>query len=227
MPESSKSGPKILVLVGDWVEDYEAMIPIQALQMLGADVHVVSPGKTKGQLVLSCVHDFDRSNIDGATDVLFANNLGITASGRYLQYQAVSERYGHAVLITQDFEAVAINNYAGLFVPGGRSPETLQLDDKIIEWVRHIDQAGKPVMSLCHGIQVLAAADILKGRRCTGHPCCRPQAQSAGALWEPTDLMSTVVDGNLVTAAEWTGQPGMLATFARAIGFTFAYQPRT
>jgi protease I len=219
------SAPKILVLVGDWVEDYEAMVPIQSMQMLGADVHAVSPGKKQGQLVLSCVHDFDRSAIDGATDVVFANSLGVTASGQYLQYQAVSERYGHAVLVTKDFDAVDIDQYAGLFVPGGRSPETLQLDDGIIEWVRHINNAGKPVMSICHGIQVLATANILKGRRCTGHPCCRCQAQLAGALWEPTDLMSTVVDGNLITAAEWTAQPRMLAAFARAVGFKFDHVP--
>lgn len=213
---------KVLLVVGDWVEDYEAFVPIQSLQMLGIQVDVVSPGKTKGQLVLSCVHDFDRTHIDGATDLIFANALGITKNGSLMQYQAVSERYGHAILINKDFDDVHIEEYGGIFCPGGRCPETLQLDKNIIRWVQQLFQAGKPVASCCHGIQILATAGVLRDRKCTGHPCCEPQATMGGAIWDPTDKIYTVSDGNLITGAEWTGIYDLLATFAQALGMRWS-----
>jgi protease I len=220
MPEDRSI--KVLMPVGDWVEDYEAIVPMQALQMLGITVDVVSPGKAAGQFVLSCIHDFDRSQIDGATDLVFANTLGASKDGRFMQYQAVSERLGHAVLITKDFERVDIAEYDGLFVPGGRSPETLQLNETLIDWVRRVFEAGKPVASICHGIQILATAGVLRGRVCTGHPCCKCQAEMGGGIWEPTNLLDTLVDGNLYTAAEWTGTPGLLARFAKGLGARWA-----
>lgn len=216
-PKVVSNGAKALILVGDWVEDYEAMIPIQALETLGIEVDVVSPERRAGDLVLSCVHDFDRTNIDGARGVVFQNALGIF-DGQPRQFQAVSERPGHAVLITKDFDQVDLDSYSGLICPGGRSPETLQLDPLINEWVRHFFDRDKPVAAICHGIQILATARVLSGRTCTGHPCCRPQAELAGAVWEPTNLMDTVIDGNLITTAEWTGTPGMLRELALAMG---------
>ncbi|MFL4901836.1 DJ-1/PfpI family protein [Streptomyces sp. MMS24-I2-30] len=217
MPKFVPSGVKTLALVGDWVEDYEAVIPIQALETMGIEVDVVSPGRRAGDLVLSCVHDFDRSGIDGTQGAVFQNTLGIF-DGQVRQFQAVSERVGHAVLVTKDFDDVDPASYAGLICPGGRSPETLQMDAHILEWVRHFFDHDKPVASICHGIQILATAGVLSGRTCTGHPCCRPQAESAGATWEPTNLVDTVMDGNLITAAEWTGTPGTLREFALATG---------
>ncbi|MCF2574470.1 DJ-1/PfpI family protein [Brevibacterium sp. UCMA 11754] len=216
------AGPKVLMLVGDWVEDYEAMVSIQALEMLNIVVDVVSPGKDRGQMVMSCIHDFDRSHIDGAQDVVFANSLGLSG-GNPVGFQAVSERPGHAVLITRNFDNVDPADYSGLIVPGGRSPESLQLNETILDWVRRFFDEDKPVASICHGIQILAAAGVLDGRTCTGHPCCRPQAQSVGAIWEPTNLMDTVIDGNLITAAEWTATPGMLRNLAAAMGITSSY----
>lgn len=215
-------GPKVLVILGDWVEDYEAMVPIQALEVFNVQVEVVSPGKKRGQLVLSCIHDFDRSQINGASDIVFVNTMGLS-DGQPALYQAVSERPGHAVLITKDFDDVDPADYAGLFCPGGRSPETLQLNHTVLQWVRHFVQKDKPIASICHGIQVLATAGALQGRTCTGHPCCQPQAEMGGATWEPTDLTSTVVDGNLITAAEWTATSGMIRELARAIGCQWVF----
>lgn len=219
---TSDSKIKVLLVVGDWVEDYEAFVPKQALEMLGIQVDVISPGKKKGQLVLSCVHDFDRSNIDGATDLIFANTLGIAKNGSLMQYQAVSERYGHAILITKDFDAVSIDEYSGIFCPGGRCPETLQLDKNIIGWIQQLFQAGKPVASCCHGIQILATAGVLRDRKCTGHPCCEPQATMSGGIWDPTNKIDTLSDGNLITGAEWTGIAGLVATFAQALGMRWS-----
>ncbi|KAB8342789.1 hypothetical protein FH972_022387 [Carpinus fangiana] len=220
---SRTSTTKVLLFVGDWVEDYEAMIPTQGLQMLGIQVDVVGPDKKRGQLVLSCIHDFERGHIDGATDLAFANALGISAEKRHMQFQLPSERYGHAILITKDFDKVNIEDYDGIFCPGGRAPEFLQMDDQVIEWIQRHSKAGKPIGSICHGIQMLATAGVLRGKICTGHPCCKPQAVMSGATWEPTNLMDTVVDGHIITAAEWTGTPGLLAAFAKAIGGSWTF----
>lgn len=216
-----KSTLKVLLPVGDWVEDYEAMVPIQALQMLGIQVDVVSPDRKKGQLVMSCIHDFDRAHIDGATDLSFVNASGISAEKRHMKYQLPTERYGHAILLTKTFDEVNVSEYDGIFLAGGRAPEFLQMDGQIIGWIQQHVQSGKPIGSICHGIQMLAAAGELRGKTVTGHPCCKPQAVASGATWEPTNLMDTVVDGNIITAAEWTGTPGLLATFVKAMGISW------
>ncbi|HEX6560194.1 MAG TPA: DJ-1/PfpI family protein [Longimicrobiales bacterium] len=185
-------GKKILMLVGDFVEDYEAMVPLQALTMLGYTVHAVCPGKIKGDCVRTAIHDFEGD-------------------------QTYSEKPGHQFLLTGTFALVDADDYDALIIPGGRSPEYLRLDPRVIEVVRNFADAHKPIAAVCHGVQLLAAADVLNGRDCTGYSACGPEVRLAGGRWIHTPLDDAVVDGNLVTAPAWPAHPAWLASFVEIV----------
>ncbi|TBU95992.1 protease [Stutzerimonas kirkiae] len=184
---------KILVLAGDYVEDYELMVPFQALQAIGYTVHAVCPGKSAGDKVRTAIHDFEGD-------------------------QTYSEKPGHNFALNFDFAAVRADDYAGLLVPGGRAPEYLRLNDKVLELVRAFDQAGKPIAAVCHGAQLLAAADVLKGRECSAYPACAPEVRLAGGQFVDIAVDQAHVQGNLVTAPAWPAHPAWLAAFVRLLG---------
>ncbi len=186
---------KILMIVGDFVEDYEAMVPFQMLTMVGHTVHAVCPGKKAGESVRTAVHDFEGD-------------------------QTYSEKRGHNFAINAAFDTIKAKDYDALVIPGGRAPEYLRLNDKVLEIVRHFAEAKKPIASICHGLQVLAAADALKGKRCTAYPAVKPELIKAGAKWgEVNDTYSNAyVDGNLVTAAAWPGHPEWIRKFLDVLG---------
>ena len=172
-------GPrKILMLVGDFVEDYEAMVPFQILTMVGHEVLAVCPGKKVGQTVRTAVHDFEGD-------------------------QTYSEKRGHNLALTATFDEIDPETCDALVIPGGRSPEYLRLDERVLEMVRSFASEGKPIASICHGMQLLVAAGVLRGRRCTAYPAVKPEVLAAGGEWvEPNETLSDAcVDGNLVTAA--------------------------
>jgi protease I len=181
---------KVLMLVGDYVEDYEAMVPFQMLQMVGHEVHAVCPGKRAGDTVATCIHDFEGE-------------------------QTYSEKRGHNFRLNATFAEVRPQDYHALLIAGGRAPEYLRLDARVLEIVRHFDAARKPLAAICHGPQVLVAADVVRGRKLTAYPAVRPELLAAGAQWvEPSaGLDSAAVDGNLVTAPAWPAQ----ANFVRAL----------
>lgn len=149
---------KILMLAGDFVEDYEIMVPYQMLLMVGHDVDVVSPGKKPGDVIATAVHDFEG-------------------------HQTYTEKRGHNFMINADFDAVDCAAYDGLVVPGGRSPEYLRLNPRVIEIIREMDGAKKPIAAICHGQQMLVSAGILKGRSCTAYPAVKPDVVDAGGVW--------------------------------------------
>lgn len=184
---------KILMLVGDFVEDYEVMVPFQALQMVGYQVDAVCPGKTAGETVRTAVHDFEGD-------------------------QTYSEKPGHNFVINANFDQVDGSQYDGLVVPGGRAPEYIRLNAKVLEICRHFAQAEKPIASICHGLQVLAAAGVLEGKRCTAYPACGPDVQRAGGNYVAMPVTDAVVDGNLVTAPAWPAHPSWLAEFLKLLG---------
>ncbi|HEY9759155.1 MAG TPA: DJ-1/PfpI family protein [Oculatellaceae cyanobacterium] len=186
---------KILMLVGDFVEDYEAMVPFQMLVMVGHQVHTVCPGKKKGDHVKTAIHDFEGD-------------------------QTYSEKPGHRFAINFDFDAVKATDYDALVIPGGRAPEYLRLNEKVVSMVKEFFQAKKPVASLCHGPQILAAADVLKGVKCTAYPAVKPEIERAGASWaEPAaDAGNAYTDGNLVTAVAWPGHPEWIKQFLALLG---------
>ncbi|WP_426246525.1 DJ-1/PfpI family protein [Pseudomonas sp. TWR3-1-1] len=184
---------KILMLVGDYVEDYEVMVPFQALLMIGHQVHAVCPGKKSGQTVRTAIHDFEGD-------------------------QTYSEKPGHLFALNFDFDAVNARDYDALLVPGGRAPEYLRLNEKVLQWVRDFDKAGKPIAAVCHGAQLLAAAGILAGRECSAYPACAPEVRLAGGTFIDIDVNQAHVQGNLVTAPAWPAHPAWLSAFLGLLG---------
>ena len=184
---------KILMLVGDYAEDYEVMTPFQALQMVGFEVHAVCPGKRAGQKVRTAVHDFEGD-------------------------QTYSEKPGHNFTLNYSFDEVNPADYAALVVSGGRAPEYIRREPKVLEMVRHFFEANKPVAAICHGLQVLTAAGVLHGRTATAYPAVGPELTLAGARFEEVPADKAVVDGNLVTAPAWPAHPEWLAKFLNALG---------
>jgi protease I len=183
----------ILMPVGDFGEDYEIMVPFQALLAVGHTVHAVCPGKKAGDFIATAIHDFEG-------------------------HQTYSEKPGHRFTLNHDFDAVNPANYDALLVPGGRAPEYLRLNPALIEWVKHFAQAKKPIAAICHGAQILAAAGVLEGKRCSAYPACRPEVEQAGAHYADIEVTDAVTDGNLVTAPAWPAHPAWIRQFLAVLG---------
>jgi len=184
---------KILMLVGDYVEDYEVMVPFQALQVCGLTVHAVCPGKKAGEKVRTAVHDFEGD-------------------------QTYSEKPGHNFQLNATFEEVKESTYDALVVPGGRAPEYLRLNPRVLEIVRHFASADKPIAAICHGAQILAASGVLDGKRCSAYPACAPEVTRAGGRYAEIAVDDAVTDGKLVTAPAWPAHPKWLQEFLRVLG---------
>ncbi|HOB73772.1 MAG TPA: DJ-1/PfpI family protein [Phycisphaerae bacterium] len=184
---------KILMLVGDYVEDYEVMVPFQALLMVGHVVHAVCPGKKTGDSVRTAVHDFD-----GA--------------------QTYSEKPGHNFTLNATFAGISPEDYDALVIPGGRAPEYLRLNEQVLKIVRHFANAGKPIAAVCHGLQILTAAGVIQGKACSGYPAVGPEIRSCGGEYLDIPLDKAHVDGNLVTAPAWPAHPDWLAKFLKVLG---------
>ncbi|GBQ98470.1 peptidase C56 [Acetobacter nitrogenifigens DSM 23921 = NBRC 105050] len=184
---------RLLMLAGDYVEDYEIMVPFQALTMVGYKVDVVSPGKKAGDTVITAIHDFE-----GA--------------------QTYSEKPGHHFALNADFATVATDNYIGLVVPGGRMPEYLRLDENVLRLVRAF--ADRPIACICHGVQILTAAGLVKGRRVSAYPACRPEVELAGGTYADIAVTEAITDDQLVTAPAWPAHPAWLAQFLKVLGAT-------
>jgi protease I len=184
---------KILMLVGDYVEDYEVMVPFQALLMVGHTVHAVCPEKKAGDKVRTAVHDFEGD-------------------------QTYSEKRGHDFALNAAFDEVKPEAYDALVIPGGRAPEYIRLNPRVLEIVRHFAGAGKPIASICHGAQVLAAAGVLDGKACSCYPAVSPEVTRGGGKFVNCAVDKAHVDGNLVTAPAWPAHPEWLARFLEVLG---------
>ncbi|MEX0643537.1 MAG: DJ-1/PfpI family protein [Pirellulales bacterium] len=184
------SAKKILLIAGDFVEDYEVMVPFQILLTVGHDVHAVCPGKKAGEFIATAIHDFEG-------------------------HQTYSEKPGHHFRLTHSFDDVNSEDYDALVLPGGRAPEYLRLNDRVLEIVRHFDTEKKPIAAICHAAQLLAAAGAAKGRRCQAYPAVKHDVLLGGGTWdEPSaELDSVCVDGHLVTAPAWPAHPAWMRAF--------------
>ncbi|KAK9115682.1 hypothetical protein Sjap_014629 [Stephania japonica] len=193
------SDNRILFLCGDYMEDYEVMVPFQSLQALGCHVDAVCPNKVAGDKCPTAIHDFEGD-------------------------QTYSEKPGHDFTLTANFEEVDLSEYNALVIPGGRAPEYLALNEKVIALVKHFMEMGKPVASICHGQQILSAADVLKGRRCTAYPAVKLNVVLAGAKWlEPSPIDRCFTDGNLVTGAAWPGHPEFVSQLMELLGIEVSF----
>lgn len=184
---------KILMIIGDFTEDYETMVPFQALLMVGHTVHAVCPGKKSGDSVRTAVHDFEGD-------------------------QTYSEKPGHNFALNASFDSVKAEDYDALVIPGGRAPEYLRLNPQVIAMVQHFAKAKKPIAAICHGAQLLAAAGVLAGRSCSAYPACGPEVRLAGGDYVEIPVDKAHVDGNLVTAPAWPAHPEWLAKFLQVLG---------
>ncbi len=186
-------GKKLLLLAGDYVEDYEIMVPFQALLAVGHQVHAVCPGKKAGDHVLTAIHDFE-----GA--------------------QTYSEKPGHRFVLNATFDEVDPKSYDGLVIPGGRAPEYLRTMPKVLPLVQHFSQAGKPIAAICHGAQLLAAAGVIRGKRVSAYPACAAEVELAGASFADIPVDQAVTDGQLVTAPAWPAHPAWISQFLTVLG---------
>ena len=184
---------KILMLVGDYVEDYEVMVPFQALLMVGHTVHAVCPGKKAGEKVRTAIHDFEGD-------------------------QTYSEKPGHNFALNAAFDQAEPEAYDALVIPGGRAPEYLRLNPRVIAIVRAFVAADKPIAAICHGAQVLAAAGVLKGKACSCYPAVGPEVTRGGGRYVDCAVDQAHVDGKLVTAPAWPAHPAWLARFLEVLG---------
>jgi protease I len=184
---------KILMLVGDFVEDYEVMVPFQALLMLGHVVHAVCPNRKAGDKVRTAVHDFEGD-------------------------QTYTEKPGHNFALNYTFADVQADRYDALVIPGGRAPEYLRLDERVLTIVRQFASTNRPIAAICHGIQILTAAGVVKGRSCTAYPAVGPEVTLCGGKFVETPVDQAHVEGNLVTAPAWPDHPAWLAKFLDLLG---------
>ncbi|WP_343682472.1 DJ-1/PfpI family protein [Acinetobacter baylyi] len=184
---------QILMLVGDYAEDYETMVPFQFLTGLGYTVHAVCPDKNQGDHIATAIHDFEGE-------------------------QTYSEKRGHNFAINYSFDQVNPDDYIGLVIPGGRAPEYLRMNNRVIEIVQAFDQNKKPIAAVCHGAQLLAAADILKGKTCSAYPACAAEVKLAGGNYADIAVTEAVTDGHLITAPAWPAHPAWLAQFVQVLG---------
>jgi protease I len=184
---------KILFLTGDFAEDYETMVPFQALQMVGHTVHAVCPGKKAGDKIKTAIHDFEGD-------------------------QTYTEKPGHLFALNASFDEADAGKYDALMIAGGRAPEYLRLNDRVIELVRQFAQANKPIAAVCHAAQLLAAAEVIRGKRISGYPACAPEVKLAGGEYAEIEVDQAVTDGNFVTAPAWPAHSQWLAQFLKVLG---------
>ncbi|PKR53307.1 DJ-1/PfpI family protein [Thalassospira marina] len=188
---------KILMLVGDYAEDYETMVPFQTLLAVGHKVAAVCPDKKAGDSVRTAIHDFEGD-------------------------QTYSEKRGHNFALNANFDDVKASDYDALVIPGGRAPEYLRLNDKVIALVKEFHADNKPIAAVCHGAQILAAADIIRDRKISAYPACAPEVKLAGGTYMEIDIDAAHTDGNLVTAPAWPAHPQWMAQFLKVLGTTIS-----
>ncbi|MFC6671525.1 DJ-1/PfpI family protein [Marinobacterium aestuariivivens] len=178
----------ILMITGDFTEDYETMVPFQTLLAVGHRVDAVCPGKKAGETVATAIHDFEGD-------------------------QTYTEKRGHNFSLNADFDTIDVEAYDALVIPGGRAPEYLRLNPAVLKAIRHFFETDKPVAAICHGAQLLTAAGVLQGRACSAYPACRPEVEQAGGEYADIAIDAAITDGNLVTAPAWPAHPAWLSQF--------------
>ena len=187
------SKKSILMLIGDYVEDYEVMVPFQALLMVGHTVHAVCPGKKSGEFVPTCIHDFEGD-------------------------QTYTEKRGHNFQLNATFDEIRHEEYDALIIPGGRSPEYIRTNPRVLEMVRYFAKSSKPLAAICHAPQVLAAAGVLKGKKCSAYPGTSVEVRLAKGTFVDLPMDKAITDGMLVSGPAWPALHSFLAQFLKLLG---------
>jgi protease I len=183
---------KVLMITGDFVEDYENMVPFQALQAMGHTVDAVCPDKNAGDTIATSIHDFEGD-------------------------QTYSEKRGHNFTLNASFADANSANYDGLYLPGGRAPEYLRLNETVITLIQEFCAAKKPLASICHGAQLLTAAGVIAGKKISAYPACAPEVKLAGAEYVELKMDEAVTDGNFVSGPAWPAHPELLRQFHKLL----------
>jgi protease I len=187
-------GKKILMLVGEFSEEYEIFVFEQAMHAVGHTVHVVCPGKKAGENIQTSLHDFEG-------------------------HQTYTEKLGHYYTLNKTFDEVNPADYDAVYSAGGRGPEYIRIDPKVQAIVRHFHETGKPIFTICHGVQVLMAVDgVLKGKRCAALQYCEPEVRLAGGIYVDVPPNGAHVDGNLVSAKGWPGLAAFMRECLKVLG---------
>jgi protease I len=161
--------------------------------MVGHTVHAVCPDKKAGDTIKTAIHDFEGD-------------------------QTYSEKLGHRFTLNASFDEIDASLYDALLISGGRAPEYLRLNNRVLQMVRHFAEADKPIAAVCHGAQVLAAAMVIQGKRVSAYPACAPEVRLAGGEYADIAVDDAISDGKLVTAPAWPAHPRWLAEFLQVLG---------
>lgn len=180
---------QILIITGDGGESYEALYAVHRFAEEGWKTAVAAPSRRWLNLVM---HDFKPG------------------------WDTYIERRGYGLAADLTFEDVRVVEYEAVLLLGGRAPEYLRNNARVVEIVREFDRRGKWVFAICHGVQILAAAGLTRGKSVTCYEHVRMDAEVAGGKFVQ---QQTVCDGNLVTAQTWQSHPSFYrAIFAQLSG---------
>jgi len=187
-------GKKILMLTGEFTEEYEIFVFQQGMEAVGHTVHVVCPDKKAGEKIQTSLHDFEG-------------------------HQTYIERYGHLADINKTFSEVKLEEYDAVYCAGGRGPEYIRTDKRIQAMVRHFHETGKPIFTICHGAQILMAVDgVLTGKRVAALGACEPEVRLAGGIYVDLSPTEALVDGNMVSAKGWTALAAFMRECLKVLG---------
>lgn len=187
-------GKKILMLTGEFTEEYEIFVFQQGMEAVGHTVHVVCPDKRAGDKIQTSLHDFEG-------------------------HQTYIERFGHLADINKTFSEVKLEEYDAVYCAGGRGPEYIRTDKRIQAMVRHFHETGKPIFTICHGAQILMAVDgVLTGKRVGALGACEPEVRLAGGTYVDLSPTEALVDGNMVSAKGWTALAAFMRECLKVLG---------
>jgi len=177
---------KVLLVIGDGAEVIDTMVP---LYRLGEDYEVVRAApEVRTYNLVQHHHDPD--------------------------WDITIETPGYKLESDVAFRGVNPDDYIAMVLPGGRAPEFLRYDKNLLEITKYFFEHQKPVASICHGIEILAAADVIRGRRVTTIPRCRLDAEFSGATYVAEPL---VIDGNLYCCRFKRECSGWMKAFVAAL----------
>ena len=188
------AGKKILMLTGEFSEEYEIFVFEQAMHAVGHTVHVVCPDKNAGEMIKTCLHDFEGN-------------------------QTYTEKLGHDYYVNKTFSEVRVEDYDAIYCAGGRGPEYIRIDKRVQAMVRHFHETGKPIFTICHGVQILIAVDgVVRGREVAALQYCEPEVTLAGGTYIDVAPTGSHVDGNLVSAKGWPGLSNFIRDCLQVLG---------